>query len=67
MLSFAANPGTFPSLGGQDVWVAGMGVAPAQVLVQRAGEDHVVGMVGAGEDEGAQRPEVRLDWVGPEA
>lgn len=41
----AADPGAFTSLGGQDVGVAGVGVAPAQVAVQFTGLDGVVGVV----------------------
>lgn len=45
--------------------MAGVLVAPVQVVVQRAGLDGVVGVVGVGESELPQRPEVRLDGVGP--
>ena len=61
----AADAGAFAALGGQDVGVAGVGVAPAQVGVQLAGLDGVVGVVGVGEGELPQRPEVGLDRVGP--
>jgi hypothetical protein len=60
-LAFAADAGAFATLGGEYVGVTGVGIAPAQVGVQVAGEHRVVGMVGAAEDEGAQRPELRLE------
>ncbi len=41
----AADPGAFAALGGQDVGVAGVGVAPAQVGLQVPGQDGVVGIV----------------------
>ena len=56
----AADAGAFPALGGQDVGVAGVGVAPAQVAVQCAGLDRVVRVVRVGEGELPQRPEVGL-------
>jgi hypothetical protein len=37
LLALAADAGAFAALGGQDVGVAGVGVAPAQVLLQLAG------------------------------
>src|SRR5579863_876179 len=64
-LAFGADAGAFAALGGQDVGVACVGVAPAQVVLQPAGQDGVAGMVRAADDEGAQRPEVRFDRVGP--
>jgi hypothetical protein len=33
LLAFAADAGAFAALSGQDVGVAGVGVAPAQVVV----------------------------------
>jgi hypothetical protein len=57
--------GAFAALGGQDVGVAGVGVAPAQVTLEFAGLDGVVGVVGVGEGELPQRAELRLDGVGP--
>ena len=60
-----SDSGAFAALGGEEVGVAGVGVAPAQVGVQAAGEDGVVGVVGVVQDELAQRPEVRFDGVGP--
>src|SRR4029453_11212048 len=65
LLAFAADAGAFTALGGKDVGMACVGVAPAQVGVQVAGKHGVVGMVGGADDEGAQRPELRLDRVGP--
>src|ERR1035441_8758298 len=59
------DPGAFASLGGQDVGVAGVGVAPAQVIVQAAGQHRVAAVVGSADDKGAQGPELRLDRVGP--
>jgi hypothetical protein len=58
VLAFAADPGAFPALGGEDVGVAGVGVAPVQVGVQGAGGRRVVGVVGAGDEEGADRAEL---------
>jgi hypothetical protein len=43
-----ADAGAFAALGGQHVGVSGVGVAPAQVGVQVAGQDDVVGVVGVG-------------------
>ena len=63
-VALATDPGSFAALGGQHIGMAGMGVAPAQMGLQRAGEHHMVGVIGAAENEGAQRPEVRLDGVG---
>jgi transposase len=53
------------SLGGQDVRVAGVGVAPAQVGLELAGLHGVAGVIGGTHDKGAQRTELRLDRVGP--
>ena len=47
----AADAGAFAALGGEDVGVAGVGVAPAQVGVQGPGLDGVVGVVGVGQGE----------------
>jgi hypothetical protein len=43
LLTLAADASAFAALGGQDVGVAGVGVAPAQVLLQPAGQDSVIG------------------------
>jgi hypothetical protein len=64
LLAFAADAGALAALGGQDVGVAGVGVAPGQVVLQAPGQHGVVGVVRAADDEGAQRPELRLDRVG---
>jgi hypothetical protein len=48
--------GAFTSLGGEDVGMAGVLVAPAQVGVQDSGLDGVVGVVRVGEGELPQRP-----------
>ena len=52
MLAFAADAGAFAVLGGQDVGVAGVGVAPPEVGLQVTGEHGVVGVVGVGHREG---------------
>lgn len=52
-LAADADAGAFAALGGQDVGVACVGVAPAQVGVQFAGQGGVVRMVRAGDHEGA--------------
>ena len=46
MAFLAADAGAFAALGVQDAWVAGVGVAPAQVGVQSAGQGGVAGVVG---------------------
>jgi hypothetical protein len=61
LLAFAADAGAFAALGGQDVGVAGVGVAPAQVVLHAAGQDGVAGLVRSAQDKGADRPELRLD------
>jgi hypothetical protein len=60
LMSLAADPGAFTALGGQDVGVTVVGVAPAQVGLHRAGQDKVVGLVGVADHERPQRPELRL-------
>ena len=65
MLALAADAGAFTALGGQDVGVAGVGIAPAQVALQAAGQDRVVGVVRAAHDAGAGRPGLWLNRVGP--
>lgn len=62
---FAADAGTFAAMGPEDLGVAGMVVAPAQVLVQVPGLHDVVGVQGVGQGEPAQHPEMHLDRVGP--
>ena len=44
MLAFAADAGAFAALGGQDAGVAGVGVAPAQVVLQPPAQDALVGV-----------------------
>jgi hypothetical protein len=58
-MAFAADAGALAALGGQDVGMAGVGVAPAQVSLELAGQDGVAGMVRATHDKGAHRPELR--------
>jgi restriction endonuclease Mrr len=41
--AFAADAGAFATLGGQDVGVAGVGIAPAQILLQPADPANVHG------------------------
>jgi hypothetical protein len=48
LLAFAADAGAFAALSSKDVGVAGVGVAPPQVRLRFAGEQGVVGVVGAG-------------------
>ena len=60
LLTLAADAGAFAALGGQDVGVAGVGVAPAQVLLQPAGQDSVIGVAGVAHDEAAQGTELSL-------
>ena len=64
MLALTADAGAFAALRGQHVGVAGVGVAPAQVCVQAAGQSGVAFVVGIAHHEGAQRPELGLDRVG---
>ncbi|GAB3864094.1 hypothetical protein GCM10029963_73910 [Micromonospora andamanensis] len=52
VLAFAAHTCAFTALGGKDVRVAGVGVAPAQVGVQMPAQSDVVRMVGSGDHEG---------------
>jgi hypothetical protein len=53
LLSFTADAGSFAALSGQDIGVVGVGVTPAQVFVQVAGQREAVRVVGAGDHEGA--------------
>jgi hypothetical protein len=59
-LAFAADADAFTPLGGQHLEVAGVGVTPAQVVLQFAGQYGVVGVVGGAEREAAQRADLRL-------
>lgn len=63
--SLTADAGAFAALGGEYVGVAGVGVAPAQVAVQRVGLCRVTAVVGVGEGELPQWAEVGLYRVGP--
>ncbi|PWK84586.1 hypothetical protein C8D88_108201 [Lentzea atacamensis] len=54
LLTFTADAGSFFALGGQDVGVAGIGVAPSQISLGRAGEHGAVGAVGVALRERAQ-------------
>ena len=60
MLALAADAGPFAALGGQDVGVAGVGVAPAQAGLELAGQHGVAGMIRAAHDKSADWPELRL-------
>jgi hypothetical protein len=53
VLPLAADACAFAPLGGQDVGVAGVGVAPSQVLVHVAAQGDMVLVVGPGDHEGA--------------
>ena len=53
------------AFGGQDVAMMSIGVAPAQARVKGPEQRDVIGVVGVGDDELPQRPEVRLDRVRP--
>ena len=64
LLAFAADAGPLAALGGQDVGVACVGVAPAQVVLQPAGQRGVIPVVRVAHDKGADWPELRLDRVG---
>ena len=55
MLAFAADAGAFAALGGQHVGVAGVGITPAQVVLQLAGQRGVIPVVRAAHDKGAYR------------
>jgi hypothetical protein len=61
----AADAGAFAALGGQDIGVACVGTAPAEVTLQFPGLDGVAGVVGVGEGELPQWPEVCLDGGWP--
>ena len=50
-MPFAADAGALAALGGQDVGVAGVGVAPAQVSLQLAAQHGVAGMIRSGHDK----------------
>jgi hypothetical protein len=46
-LVFAADAGSFAALSGEDVGMAGILVAPTQVVLHRLGEDSVVAVIRA--------------------
>ena len=58
-MALAADAGALAALGGQDIGVAGVGVAPAQVSLKLAGQHGVAGMIRGTDDKGAQRTELR--------
>jgi hypothetical protein len=62
-LTFCSQTSPFPSEALAQGRVTGMGVTPAQVGVQPAGQDGVVGMVGVVQHEVPQRTEVTFDRV----
>ena len=62
-LLLAADAGGVSALVVEHVGVAGVGVAPADVLADRPRERGVVSMVAVRDDELAQRTGVRLDRV----
>ncbi len=64
-MAFAADPGAFSTLRRDDVGMAGVGVAPAQVCLQPARQRRVVGVVRHTHREGPQRTELGLDRVRP--
>jgi len=66
-LLFAADAGSVAAFGFEEVGVSGVVVAPAQVSTDRSSQGEVVGVVAVGQGEFAQRPEVRLDRVRPDA
>jgi hypothetical protein len=51
LLAFAADAGPFAALSGQDIGVTSVGVAPAQVLLELAGQHRVVAVIRAAQDE----------------
>src|SRR5450755_1357177 len=65
LLALGADAGALAALGGQDVGVAGVGVAPSQVGLQPPAQHRMVRVVGVPHDEGPQRPELGLDRVSP--
>jgi hypothetical protein len=65
MLAFAADSGSFSALRGERVGVPCVGVAPAQVGLHPARQRRMVRMIRGAHREGAHRPELGLDRVGP--
>jgi hypothetical protein len=66
-LALAVYARPFAALRGQDIGVSGIGVAPAQVILELAGQHGVVGVVGVAQHEASQWAELALDRVGQEA
>lgn len=62
-LCFAADACSVSAFGFEHCWVAGVAVAPAQIRTDRASQGWVIGVIAVGDDELAQRPEMRLDRV----
>ena len=56
MLAFAADAGPFAELGGQHIGVAGVGITPAQVLLQPPGQGGVVRVIRVAHDKGRKGP-----------
>jgi hypothetical protein len=56
LLAFAADAGSFSALGGQDIGVAGVGVAPAQVVLEPASQRGMVRVVRAAYDKVRKGP-----------
>ena len=65
MVAFAANAGSFAALRREDVGVAGVGVAPAQIRLQLARQRRMIRVIGGTHRERAQRPELGFDRVRP--
>ncbi len=61
----AADTGAFLAFGGQDVMVAGMGIAPAEAAVQGPGLHSAAGAVRVGHRALPQRSGMRFDRVRP--
>jgi hypothetical protein len=59
-LVFAADAGSFAALSGEHVGMAGILVAPPQVVLHRLGERGVVAVIRAADREGAQREPPRV-------
>src|SRR5690606_31282682 len=64
-LLFAADASSVSPLGLEEFWITGVRVAPTEIAAERVAEGTMVGVVAGGQDELAQRPEVRLDRVRP--
>jgi hypothetical protein len=65
--AFAADAGAFAALGLEYGGMSAVGVAPAQVGLQVAGQGRMAGGVVVGDDEAADRAEVRFDRVAQDA